>query len=106
MTTMPTHNGFTVLAERCDECLYGQDTIVNKYRRSELLRSLNENDSYFVCHKATILGVQAACRGDWDRRRCGQLGRISERLNLIRFVPEADLRSLPPDRCNDEGGDE
>lgn len=45
-----------------------------------------------------MIGVEAACRGDWDQRQCGQLGRIMGRLNGIRFVPEAELSTLPPAR--------
>lgn len=91
-------SGFAVMAERCDQCLYGKDKIVSNARRSEILLKIKREDSYFVCHKASIQGVRAACRGDWDQRGCGQLGRIMGRLGAIQFVDEPDLAKLPPDR--------
>ncbi len=83
-----------VLRERCDECLYGKHKIVSNARRAEILRELERKDSYFICHKASIAGVDVACRGDFDQRGCGQLGRIMGRLNAIEYVDEADLPKL------------
>jgi hypothetical protein len=90
--------GFNVLAERCNQCLYGKDKIVSNTRRADLLRGLNAKDDYFVCHKASLVGVTAACRGDWDQRGCGQLGRIADRLGLVNFIAETDLKTLPQDQ--------
>lgn len=89
---------FAILAARCNECLYGKDKIVSNERRSEILRKIRQRDSYFVCHKASIVGVEAACHGDWEQRGCGQLGRIMDRLGGVVFVAEADLAKLPPSR--------
>lgn len=90
-------SGFAVMAERCDECLFGPDKIVSNKRRADLLREIRRQDSYFVCHKASSAGVRAACRGDWEQNGCGQLGRIAERLNAVLFVTEEQLRHLDPD---------
>jgi hypothetical protein len=84
---------FKVMAERCNECLFGPDKIVSNERRSEILREITQRDSHFICHKATIEGLKVACRGDWDQRACGQLGRIMGRLNAVEFVDEASLTS-------------
>lgn len=78
---------FKVMEERCDQCLYGPDKIVSNKRRSEIIREITRKDNHFVCHKATIAGQDVACRGDWDQRGCGQLGRIAGRLGMIEFVP-------------------
>ena len=80
-----------IMAERCNECLYGPDKIVSNSRRAKILRKLKREDGYFICHKATIAGLKYACRGDWDQRRCGQMGRIADRLGLIKFVNEQEL---------------
>jgi hypothetical protein len=93
---------FAVMAERCDQCLFGPDKIVSNERRAEILRGIRAEDGHFICHKASIAGVVAACRGDWDRNGCGQLGRIMGRLGAVRFVAEDELPSLPPDRSRDE----
>lgn len=87
-------NGFAVMAERCDQCLYGPDKIVSNARRAQLLRDLNRDDSHFICHKASIADQEVACRGDWDQRGCGQMGRIAERLQCVIFVREDEL--APP----------
>lgn len=87
--------GFVVLAERCGQCLYGKDKIVSNARRANIIRGLTKDDGHFICHKATILGRAAACRGDWDQRCCGQLGRIAGRLDMVTFVAESDLVTLP-----------
>jgi hypothetical protein len=84
---------FKVMEQRCDECLFGKDKIVSNARRSEILRSLDREDSYFICHKATIAGTRVACRGDFDQRGCGQLGRIAGRLNAVEFVAIESLKA-------------
>ncbi|MET3481497.1 hypothetical protein [Methylobacterium sp. 1973] len=80
--------GLKVMSERCNQCLFGPDKIVSNERRAEILRDLRRRDSHFICHKASIAGVDIACRGDWDQNGCGQLGRIMGRLGGIEFVPE------------------
>lgn len=96
-------SGFHVLAERCGECLYGRNKIVPDQRRKEILRKIERTDGHFICHKASIAGVRAACHGDWQQRGCGQVGQIAGRLGLVVFVAEADLPSLPKDeRLDDE----
>lgn len=84
---------FEVMAERCDQCLFGPDKIVSNARRREILREIERKDGHFICHKASIVGRKCACRGDWDQRRCGQFGRIMDRLNAIKFVNENELDS-------------
>jgi len=80
-----------VMAERCDQCLYGPNKIVSNARRREILLTIERENCYFICHKASIVDRQCACRGDWDWRGCGQIGRIAERLNAVKFVKQADL---------------
>jgi hypothetical protein len=82
---------FEVLSERCSECLYGPNKVVREERRKQLLRNLDRKDGWFICHKATIAHRKVACRGDWDQRGCGQMGRVAERLGVVTFVDEADL---------------
>jgi hypothetical protein len=82
---------FKVMKERCDQCLYGPDKIVSNARRAQILRDIKRKDNHFICHKATIAGHDVCCRGDWDQRCGGQLGRIAGRLNAVQFVDEATL---------------
>lgn len=94
---------FNVLSKQCNQCLYGPNKIVGNETRRQLIRDIEAKDTYFVCHKASIAGVEAACHEDLERRGCGQLGRIAGRLNMVNFVDEADLKTLPeaPPRVND-----
>lgn len=87
---------FKVMAERCNQCLYGADKIVSDRRRKEILREIDRRDSHFICHKATIAGQNIACRGDWDQRTCGQIGRMAGRIGMIEFVDEAALHIDQP----------
>ncbi len=80
-----------VMKERCNECLYSPNKIVSDARRKELLQQLEEKDDWFICHKATLAGEKVCCRGDWDARGGGQMGRIAKRLNVVRFIDEKDL---------------
>lgn len=84
---------FEVMAERCNECLYGPNKIVSNARRSDIIREITAKDSHFICHKATLAGRKVACRGDWDQRGCGQIGRIAGRLDAVSFVDEDALAS-------------
>jgi hypothetical protein len=95
-------NGFAVMAERCNECLFGPNKIVSNKRRADIIRGITRDDSYFICHKATMQGTKAACRSDWDQRACGQLGRIMGRLGAVQFVTEADLADLPKERTEED----
>jgi hypothetical protein len=82
---------FKVMEERCNQCLYGPNKIVSNARRAEIIRKLDRSDSHFICHKATIAGQKVACRGDWDQRGCGQIGRIASRVGMVEFLPESAL---------------
>lgn len=82
---------FKVMKERCAECLYGSKKIVSNGRRKSLLNEITRKDCHFICHKATMAGQDVCCRGDWDQRGGGQLGRIAERLGAVEFVDEASL---------------
>lgn len=87
--------GFYVMRRRCAQCLYGPRAIVPEERRDEIIRGLKEHDSWFICHKASILGREVACHGDWQERMCGQLGRIMFRIGMIKWIDEADIGQLP-----------
>lgn len=77
---------FKVMEERCDQCLYGPNKIVSNKRRSQIIREIERKDCHFICHKATIAGQDICCRGDWDQRRGGKLGRFAEWLGVVKFL--------------------
>lgn len=85
-------SGFEVMAEQCDQCLYGQNKIVSDARRKEIIREITRKDCHFICHKASIVGREVCCRADFDRRP-GQLARIAGRLGAVKFVTVEELQS-------------
>ena len=81
-----------VLSKRCNECLFSGAKIVGDRRKQQLLADIRREQGYFICHKATIKGSGAVCRGFYDERgQEAQLIRIAQRLNVVLFVDEASL---------------
>ena len=76
---------FKVKKERCNECLYSKDKIVSDERRKNLLSDIQNKDSHFVCHKATIKNEDVCCKGFYDSSTSNMI-RISQRLNMVEFV--------------------
>lgn len=77
---------FKVMQRPCDQCLLSKNKIVPNASRYAILRKARAKDSFFVCHKATIAGLEVVCRGYFDAYGGGQLGRIAERLGCLEFV--------------------
>lgn len=76
---------FQVTEERCDQCLFSKDKIVSDSRRKEVLNDCSSNDSYFICHKATIAGRDVCCKGFYETQTCNVI-RIAQRLDFVQFV--------------------
>jgi len=80
---------FEVYKECCEECLLGDSPIVSNSRRKEILRGIVEDQSHFICHKASIAGEDVCCKTFYDRMgQHSQMVRISERLGMIKFVEQ------------------
>jgi len=58
--------GFTVAANKCSDCLFSANKIVDNTRRNNILQHCLENDTYFECHKGTIAGLHICCRGFYN----------------------------------------
>lgn len=76
---------FKVCEGACDQCLFSKDRIVSASRVREILRDCARQDTYFVCHKASIAGHEVCCRPFYDTQTA-QLIRIAQRLNFVEFV--------------------
>jgi hypothetical protein len=87
---------FQIMAERCNECLFSKNKIVSKERKAEIIREITSGQgSWFHCHKTS--GV--ACRGDWDKYGCGNIGRVAARIGAVEFVtlnPDGTTEVTPP----------
>lgn len=56
-----------VQKKRCDQCLFTDKKIVSDERKEELLEEIKKDDSYFVCHKASIKKENdVCCRGFYE----------------------------------------
>lgn len=91
---------FRVMAERCDQCLFSKNKIVSKERKAEIIREITSGQgSWFHCHKTH--GV--ACRGDWDKYGCGNIGRVMGRLGAVEFVTLAECSPQETTAGSDHG---
>ncbi len=74
----------------CGQCLFSKNKIVSDDRKEQLLDKIKDEDSHFICHKATIANQDIVCRGFYENKT-SNLIRISERLNMIEFVDVEQL---------------
>lgn len=79
-------SSFKVMDRRCDQCLYGKDKVVSDKARKQILREITRKDCGFICHKSSTGKEKVYCRGDFDARACGKLGRIMKWLGGMEFV--------------------
>lgn len=79
--------GLEICEERCNQCLFSENRIVSKTSMAQIVRECRSNDSYFQCHKHTIVGKDVMCRGYYETQPPSQMQRFAERLNLVKFVP-------------------
>jgi hypothetical protein len=92
-------NGFRVCAERCDQCLFSENKIVDADRRAQILAECARDDTHFNCHKWTLAAQgqggegsssrigSTCCRGFYDADPgASNLMRIAARLGAVEFV--------------------
>ena len=76
---------FKVKKEKCDQCLFSEDKIVTNSRRKNIIQNCLQSDTHFICHKSSIEGGSACCRGFYETESTN-LMRISQRLGMIEEV--------------------
>ncbi len=76
---------FKVKKQSCDECLFSKDKIVSNKRRQQILSDCRQEDSHFICHKATIDGHNICCH-DFYKTQDISIIQISQRMGWIEFV--------------------
>jgi hypothetical protein len=84
--------GFKVAKKRCDECLFSKAKIVSGDRRDEILKECDRKGTYFICHKFTIRGEAAVCKGFFDEGK-NQVCRVAERLGLVVYVDPVERKT-------------
>jgi hypothetical protein len=51
-----------LIAEKpCDECLFSKNKLVDEQRKRVILQQCYKDGSYFICHKATLVGRAVIC---------------------------------------------
>lgn len=80
---------FEVMKKRCDQCLFGANKIVSEKRKLGILRDIRENGGFFICHKSTIQGGDACCRGFFDEEGEGsRTVKMAKSLGVVKFIEE------------------
>lgn len=74
-----------VLKKRCPECLFSGARLVPPSRMEEILRLCERKNCHFTCHRASIAGFDAVCRGFYEERTTPALvlGGLLGRLEFI-----------------------
>jgi hypothetical protein len=82
-----------VYSNCCKNCLLSKDRIVSSKRAKDILKGCVKNQTYFVCHKASMNGENIVCKSFFDKLgHNSQLIRIAERLNAIQLVEQPDSK--------------
>ena len=85
-----------IFKECCKNCLLSQDRIVSSKRAKEILQSCAENQTHFICHKASMNDKDIMCKKFHDTLGYkSQILRIAQRLNMVEFVDQTDSEKLP-----------
>lgn len=86
-----------VFKQCCNNCLLSKDRIVSPQRAKQIVKDCIENQTHFICHKATMNGAQnIVCKKYFDTLgQNSQLIRIAQRLNMIQMVEQTDAEKLP-----------
>lgn len=77
---------FEVCEEKCSQCLFSPDRVVDAERMKSILANCQKRDIHFVCHKASIAGKDMCCRGFYDTQTAQSI-RFAQRLGIVAFVP-------------------
>ena len=85
-----------VYKECCKNCLLSTDAIVSAKRRKDIIKTCIQEQSYFICHKASMNGKDICCKSFYDKLgHKSQMVRIAERLNAVKYVDQPDSKKLP-----------
>lgn len=84
-----------VYSECCKNCLLSKDRIVSPKRANEIIRGCKNEQTYFVCHKASIEGREIVCATFYKTiGHISQMVRIAGRLRAVEFVEQPESEKL------------
>ncbi len=76
---------FVVQEKMCNECLFSKNKIVSDERKEEILEQVREEQTHFICHKASTAGIPGCCKGFYDNENTFPVA-LSKALNQVIFV--------------------
>ena len=84
--------GLKVFKECCKNCLLSNDRIVSSKRAKQIIKDCVENQTHFICHKATMKDEEIVCKNFFDTIGYkSQMVRIAQRLNALVFVEQTNF---------------
>ncbi len=88
---------FYVMREACDQCLFTPERIVAARRFARIVKQCRENNTHFICHKATLAGDKnVCCRRFYDIVGDDVLViRLAHMLDLVEEVTPDQFDTLP-----------
>lgn len=70
----------------CGECLFTKNKIVSDDRKKDILLECKEKNNHFICHKASIKGLNVICHGFYKQCTNPAINTLFEKAGLVSFV--------------------
>jgi hypothetical protein len=88
-----------VYKDCCKNCLLSADAIVSAKRRKEIIKTCSQEQSHFICHKASERGEDVCCKSFYENLgHTSQMVRIAQRLDAVQFVEQPESEKFPSHR--------
>ena len=85
-----------VYKDCCKNCLLSDDAIVSAKRRKEIIQTCFQEQTHFICHKASMRGEDVCCKNFYDKLgHTSKMVRIAQRLNDVQFLEQPKSEKLP-----------
>ena len=77
-----------VCNKQCNECLFTKNSLVtSEVVANQIIEKCLANDTFFQCHKGTIVNENICCRGFYEKYNKDVLAlRLAQFLNVVEFV--------------------
>lgn len=82
-----------IYSQCCQNCLLSKDRIVPAKRAKEIIKDCLEQDTHFICHKASMNGEDIVCKSFYDNFD-SKLIRLAKWLGVIKFVEQTNNEKL------------
>ena len=69
----------------CGQCLFGKSKIVSDDRKSNIIEETLIDDTYFICHKASMKDQDVMCKGFYERYGYGRANQMLDRMGLLKL---------------------